>query len=422
MAIVIENMGYTPVTPFRRMVDAVLLERSIAAESSPPTGVNKWEALRELSVARLAYGLSDRDMAVLQALISFFPETLLDGDTLIVHPSNDSICARLNGMACSTMRRHLGNLVRAGVIARRDSPNGKRYARKSRDGRVVFGLDLAPLARQFAAFCDHAEAVRAARDRCKRLRETVSLMRRDLAGLAAYGLDARPDLGLWAGLIDQAARIARLLRRKLDPDALQTLQSDLAEALDLARTALEGPAKHAPSKHAAESGNMSTSDAQIEQHHQNSNKNLHVLELRSENAKAAGLDQDTAQAPDAGGGGAESPPDLGDEKLPRMPLSLVLGVCVEILAYADGPIRHWHELVQAADRVRPMMGISPSAWDEARHHMGPEEAAVSVAAMLERFAEIRSPGGYLRSLTARAADGGFSTGPMIMALLRRKAA
>ena len=69
-----------------------------------------------------------------------------------------------------------------------------------------------------------------------------------------------------------------------------------------------------------------------------------------------------------------------------------------------------------------MMGISPSAWDEARHHMGPEEAAVSVAAMLERFAEIRSPGGYLRSLTARAADGGFSTGPMIMALLRRKAA
>ncbi|MCB1407936.1 MAG: replication initiation protein RepC [Rhodobacteraceae bacterium] len=407
-------MGYNPVTPFRRMIDAALLERSVTAETPTPSGVNKWEALRELSVARLAYGLSDRDMTVLQALISFFPETMLEGEDLIVHPSNETICARLNGMPCSTMRRHLANLVQAGVITRRDSPNGKRYARKSREGRVVFGFDLAPLARQFAAFCDHAEAVRAARDRHKRLRETVSLMRRDLAGLAAYGLEARPDLALWPGLIDEAARIARLLRRKLELDDLQTLETELSEALRLARNLLEGrPAN------AAKTGNMSSSDAEIEQHHQNSNKNLHVLELRVETAKAALSGDDLTEPSDED---AESPPDLGNEKLPRMPLPLVLGVCREIETYADGPIRHWHELVQAADRVRPMMGISPSAWDEARHYMGPEEAAVTVAAMLERFTEIRSPGGYLRALCAKAADGSFSTGPMIMALMRRNAA
>lgn len=45
---------------------------------------------------------------------------------MIVFPSNKAICARLNGTPCSKMRRHLSRLVEAGLLMRRDSPNGKR--------------------------------------------------------------------------------------------------------------------------------------------------------------------------------------------------------------------------------------------------------------------------------------------------------
>jgi replication initiation protein RepC len=69
-----------------------------------------------------------------------------------------------------------------------------------------------------------------------------------------------------------------------------------------------------------------------------------------------------------------------------------------------------------------MLGISPSAWEDACRAMGPEEAAVVLLAMLERFNEIRSPGGYLRALTAKAGQGAFSCGPMVMALTRNQAA
>jgi replication initiation protein RepC len=69
-----------------------------------------------------------------------------------------------------------------------------------------------------------------------------------------------------------------------------------------------------------------------------------------------------------------------------------------------------------------MLGISPSAWQDACVAMGPEEASVVLLAMLERFEEIRSPGGYLRSLTAKAEQGAFSCGPMVMALMRNQAA
>lgn len=78
----------------------------------------------------------------------------------------------------------------------------------------------------------------------------------------------------------------------------------------------------------------------------------------------------------------------------------------------------WRDLMSAAVVVRSMLGVSPSAYQEACETMGPENAAVAIACILERAAHINSAGGYLRDLTSRAARGEFSLGPMMMALLR----
>ncbi|MGQ0565235.1 MAG: plasmid replication protein RepC [Gemmobacter sp.] len=217
-------MGYIPITPFRRTVDAGLFERQKHARAEfPPGGVNKWEVLRELSAARVTFGLGDRDMAVLQALLSFCPETILAGNSLdlVVHPSNRSICERLNGMPESTMRRYLAHLVEAGVLLRRDSPNGKRYARHFGEDKEAFGFDLTPLVSRFEEFCRAAEEVRASTESLRRQREKVSLMRRDLAGLAAYGAENRPDLLIWQNherLADLASKAPSAQVGRVNPD------------------------------------------------------------------------------------------------------------------------------------------------------------------------------------------------------------
>ena len=77
----------------------------------------------------------------------------------------------------------------------------------------------------------------------------------------------------------------------------------------------------------------------------------------------------------------------------------------------------WPDLVATASRVRQMMGISLSAWEDAVAAMGPAAAAVTLVAILQRFQAIRNPGGYLRALTLRAVEGRFWPGPMIRALL-----
>jgi replication initiation protein RepC len=402
-------MDYTPISPFMRPISHAhlrVIERPEATVPGKP--VNKWELLRELSKAQAAFGVSERDLTVLQGLLSFFPDDALGGNTeMVVFPSNKAICERLNGMPCSTMRRHLARLVEAGLLMRHDSPNGKRYVRKHGEERVAFGFDLSPLYCRSEEIARAAEAVREAEERVRRLREIVSLMRRDLAALAEFGEDIQPGLGLWDQLRDKAALTARALRRKLTLEDLLAYRADLEALLDRARNAIDGP----------ETEEMNTNDARCERHHHNSNKQSTDLEPALEKGgAAAGAPDDEPDVPVADVEGPDT------RQVPKIPLHLVLAACPSLKTFYQGDIRHWHHLFDAACHVRPAMGISASAWEEAQRFMGPEQASIVVAAILERFADIRSPGGYLRALTSKAAAGEFSCGPMVMALMSRRSA
>ena len=402
-------MEYTPISPFMRPISHAHLRVIERPEASVPgRPVNKWELLRELSKAQAAFGVSERDLTVLQGLLSFFPDDALGGNAeMVVFPSNKAICERLNGMPCSTMRRHLARLVEAGLLQRRDSPNGKRYVRKHGEDRVAFGFDLSPLYCQSEEIARAAEAVREAEERVRRLREVVSLMRRDLAALAEFGDEMQPSLGIWDQLRDKAILTARALRRKLSIDDLAACRADLEALLDQARNIIDG----------SETEEMNTNDARSERHHHNSNKESIDLEPALEKSGAA------AGVPDVDRDEPVADVDEQDTRhLPKIPLHLVIAACPSLKTFYQGEIRHWHQLFDAACHVRPAMGISASAWEEAQRFMGPEQASIVVSAMLERFEDIRSPGGYLRALTAKAVAGEFSCGPMVMALIGRRSA
>ena len=81
-------------------------------------------------------------------------------------------------------------------------------------------------------------------------------------------------------------------------------------------------------------------------------------------------------------------------------------------------IANWRDLMATAAQVRGYLGVSPSAYEEACHVMGPEIAAIVVACILQRAQQVNSAGGYLRALTEKARAGQFSVGPMLMAALK----
>ena len=108
----------------RTMTLGMLASQATAKKIAPEASVDKWKLYRWLCEARPKLGISDRSLSVLNALMSFYPKTDLNGsDGLVVFPSNAQLSLRTHGMAETTLRRHLAALVEAALLSRRDSPN-----------------------------------------------------------------------------------------------------------------------------------------------------------------------------------------------------------------------------------------------------------------------------------------------------------
>jgi len=371
-------------------------ERLRAGDGGNDTGrADKWQLLRALTEARRAYGLGDRTIAVLEALVSFAAARELDGSApLIVFPSNRELAVRARGMAPATIRRHLAALVEAGLIFRRDSANGKRYCRRDEAGAVedAFGFDLAPLALQAGEIFAAAEAARAT-DRAERaLRAEVTLHRRDIGKILAAAIEeGRGGTGDcdWTEMAARLAALSAGIGRRMPPDALEARRDGLAR--------LRAEVENAYLSSLSEE-EMSANDHRDERHIQNSNPDPTFDKNGHESSR-----------------GQTAP-----ERKAAISLGRLKRLCPQIVDYARDGIRNWADLVAAADLVRSMLGISPDAWRKARAAMGEETAAITVAVLLERAETIRSPGGYLRDLTRKAERSAFSIYPMLQALERGK--
>ncbi|MBY2996192.1 replication initiation protein RepC [Rhizobium leguminosarum] len=387
-------------TPFgRRPVTLALVKRQIeTSKIKSGKTADKWKVFRDASEARELLGLQDRSLAVLDALLSFHPDNELRQDAqLIVFPSNAQLTLRAHGIAGATLRRHLALLVEAGLIVRKDSPNGKRYPRKDKAGAIdsAFGFDLSPLLMRTDELAMMAQQVVADRFALRRAKENLTICRRDVRKLISAAIEEGGS-GNWGnieatyiGLVGRIPRVPTLSDVNSILDEMELLLQEAVNILEMQQ----------------KDENNSTNGDQSERHIQNSNtESTNELEPSSENEQGAkAVDDDRPKR----------------EPVRKFPLGMVMRACPEIAIYGPGgTIGSWREMMGAAVVVRSMLGVSPSAYQEACEVMGPESAATAIACILERAGHINSPGGYLRDLTRKAARGEFSLGPALMALLR----
>jgi replication initiation protein RepC len=430
-------MQTQPTTPFgRRSLSLAMVANQATARDfagkpgNSETVVHKWRLFRALTEAKAPLGVTDRALSVLHALLSFHQETALtlpvadrraddedgeEGAGIVVFPSNRELSIRAHGMAPATLRRHLACLVDAGLIIRRDSPNGKRYARRGQGGEIesAFGFDLTPLVARAEEIENLAEEVRAENKAIRLLRERVTLLRRDIVKMIATGLEEGVP-GDWQGLHLRYAGLSSRFVRNLSRTDLEALASELA--------ALNAEIQNALENHVnlqKKSGNESHS----ERHIQNQTTDSFDLEPSLQKGKGETLPSNDQGSPSPS---APKSPNVHHAKpsAPKTyPLGMVLEACPDILDYATkGGIDNWRDLATTAATVRRAIGVSPDAWAQALEVMGEHDTSIVIAAILQRGGEIKSAGGYLRVLTAKARAGEFSLGPVLMALLRGKAA
>src|SRR5271167_3394168 len=209
--------------------------------------------------------------AFLDALLSFHPETTLSGEGLIVFPSNQQLALRAHGMAPATLRRHLAALVDCGLVIRRDSPNGKRFARNGRGGTIemAFGFELSPLVARAEEFEAWAEDVQAEERALRLVRERITLCRRDIAKMIATGIEegvptrrAGQGSSDWPEIHGLYRSILARLPRTATREELEPIANDLTVLADEILILLESHVK--PS-------NSNANESQNERHIQNSN-------------------------------------------------------------------------------------------------------------------------------------------------------
>ena len=404
-------------TPFgrRSLTLAHVATQQIAKSRPPEKAVHKWNVFRAICTAKPRIGVSERALSVLNALLSFYPETVLTGEDLIVFPSNHQLALRAHGMAPATLRRHLACLVDAGLIVRRDSPNGKRYARKDRAGEIelAFGFDLAPLVVRAEEFEAWAEDIRLEQRALAFVRERITICRRDIVKMIATGMEEGVATR-WAGQgavhgpadwVEMHAlfrSIVERIPRTATRQALEPIADELSMLADEILGLLENHVKQS---------NLSANESHSERHKQNSNPDSlpdFEPDLREGRGAAPEPNLETSRAPE---------PKPGSKTEGSFPLRMVLDACPDVIDYAKGGISNWRDFLATANVVRPLIGVSPSAWEEAQTAMGEVYAAIVLACILQKGPTINSAGGYIRELTRKSQAGEFSIGPMLMALI-----
>ncbi|UXS43074.1 replication initiation protein RepC (plasmid) [Agrobacterium tumefaciens] len=392
-------------TPFgRRSMTLGMISSQVAVKDMPGDAtVHKWHVFQNIKEARIALGATDRALAILDALLSFHPDTAFYGDSaLIVWPSNEQLMRRANGMSPATLRRHLANLVDCGLVIRRDSPNGKRFARKGQGGEVeqAYGFDLSPIVARAEEFKDLAEAVRAEVKAHRLVRERLTICRRDIVKMIETGIEEGVPAN-WGRVQQTYQSIVSQIPRTAPRQVLEAIAADLDDLWSQVRDALESFVK---------AKNLNANESQVERHIQNSKP-----DSKSESEKGY-------REKDEASGSAADTDNVRSLPKRELPLSMVMDACPNIawLLKGGGEIRQWRDFLAAAEVARPTLGISPSAWEEARIAMGETQAAITIAAIYQRVDQINSAGGYLRNLTDKAKAGKFSVWPMVMALLRAK--
>lgn len=366
-------------------------------------------------------GLKASDMMLLDTLGAFTQaQDWEEGRRPIVWASNAYLMEQ-TGFSLSALKRHARRLAETGVIAFKDSPNGKRWGRRDADGVIIeaYGFDLSPLSARVEEFEQlHAE-LQAERELCQRLKRQITVARRMIRARIEAALSGALS-GPWGQFTNLFEELLdRLPRRNVASEALESLLAwfrELQERVEAtflkASTTIEvveNPAEI--SEQVAEQTQELDPRGTISDPHILITKQLNPVTCKSsEKENAADV---VPKAPPEVRVDRELEDWVAETRKKRgaaLDLPTVMQACPEFAAWAHnmgGYLKDWGDLYRVAGQLRPMIGVSEHAWHLAQDRLGKQIATAALVLTFDKHCagEVASPGGYLRGMVEKAGAG-----------------
>ena len=366
-------------------------------------------------------GLKAGDMLLLDTLGAFTQaQDWEEGQRPIVWASNSYLMEQ-TGFSLSALKRHSRRLAEIGVIAFKDSPNGKRWGHRDADGRIIeaYGFDLSPLSARAEEFERlHAE-LQAERELCQRLKRQITVARRMIRArieAAQGGALSGPWTqlsSLFEDLLDRLPRrntaskaLARLLewfrelQERVETTYLKAVRAD--EVVENMPTT--------PEQRLQKTQEMNPREVISDPHILITNQLNPVICKSSENENAAGV---VPNAPPEERVDRELEDWVAETRKKRgaaLDLPTVMQACPEFASWArnmGGYLKDWGDLHRVVGQLRPMIGVSEHAWNLAQDRLGPQIATAALVLTFDKHCagEVASPGGYLRGMVEKAGAG-----------------
>ena len=364
-------------------------------------------------------GLSPRVVHAIDWLFSFTqPQDWHVGSRPVVWPSaalqRDAL--GLGTTQCKSLNRHM---VELGLITMKDSPNGKRYGRRDRQGRVIeaYGFDLSPLFTRMAEFQTIAEQGRAMRERMRLLRRRTTIARNGLLQILETAAEQGIDDATWQTLGREGRALARSLKtverveemefgvaslERRQHEAHERLESQLAAVADSAPKAVDSDPKGPENR----------------PHYYNYKGNSYPYKdtvMASDKSKSgvAGADSDFPPPvrPREGQKGQGAQPERTDDgAVLKINTDELVRLAPRLKPYLRTSSPNWPDIVAAADWLRHDLGVSKPLWGDACLAMGREKAAIALAIVSAKPAEhfTASPGSYFYGMVVRAKTGNLN--------------
>ncbi|MGH7072324.1 MAG: plasmid replication protein RepC [Acetobacteraceae bacterium] len=405
-------------TGFRRLTPGLLrVDRTAEGFTGLPEGVTvPGQLLAAFKAAAPRLGLSARLVHAIDWLFRFTqPQDWGRGGRPIVWPSA-AMQEEALGLSSSQVKAINRQLIEAGLIAMKDSPNGKRYGKRDRQGQIVeaYGFDLAPIAARHAEFMRLAEEARTEREEMRKLRRRATIARNGITQIletvADYGFEGEE----WALLARESQSLARALRRVEMPDEMTVGVQSLERRQRAARERLENLlATLAPD--VSEAVDSDPKQPKNRPHHYtykpSPNPEQDTVIASEGSSRVGGTDVSDPETPEPPQGSQEKRTERAarDDRgtVLRLNTDELVRLAPRLRPYLRSSAPTWREIVDAADWLRHDLGVSKSLWGEACLAMGREQAAIALAIVSAKPAEYfrTTPGGYFFGMVAKAKAG-----------------
>lgn len=405
-----------PPTGFRRLTPGLLrADRTAESFAGLPDGVMMHgQLLAAFKAAAPRLGLSARLVHAVDWLFRFTQlQDWQPGGRPIVWPSA-SLQQDAFGLSAGRVKALNRQLIEAGLVAMRDSPNGKRYGRRDARGQIIeaYGFDLAPIAARHAEFVRLAAEGRAEREALRRLRRRATIARKGIVQILETAQEYDFGGEEWVTLDRDSRALARALRGVERPEEAEVGVLSLERRQNEAKMRLESLLKVVD-----QTPDSDPKGAETEPHQYTYKPSPHPQE-------------DTVIAPkDCSEVAAPAVPQVPAPERPQGPekgrvLKLQPDELVRLAPRLKGFLRcpdpSWSDIVDAADWLRHDLDVSKPLWGDACLAMGRERAAIALAIVSTKDPEHfrTTPGGYFHGMVAKAKAGELNLDRTLWALRR----